>query len=358
MKTLATAPIHPTQSPRISLPEHSHRQRPSSLLLAISALDIDEFLPAHLFDEIRTLARSFEIIDPLATDPASFNARLHQLQPEILVAGWKTPFLAHPLPDSLRYICNLTGSVRDLVDKTHLKPGLIITNWGESVAHIVAEAALMHILAGLRRTSYWAIAMHTQAAWKTREDKTSTLFGKRIGIHGFGSIARALLKLLAPFHTHISAYAPDINPRNAREFGITAAPSLDALFANNDIVVELAPLNQSTQGIVTEQHLRLMPPGSLFVNVGRGHVVDEEGLIRVAREGKILISLDVFQNEPLSPDHPLRGLPNVTLTPHQGGPTTDSRHLAGEFALRNLRIYAAGGIPQSRITPELFDIIS
>jgi phosphoglycerate dehydrogenase-like enzyme len=153
----------------------------------------------------------------------------------------------------------------------------------------------------------------------------------------------------------ISAYAPDVDATTAARHGIKAAASLEALFADNEIIVELAPLIPETTGIVTEKLLRLIRPGGVFVNVGRGAVVDEAALLRVAQEGKIAVGLDVFSLEPLPADSGFRGLPNVTLTPHLAGPTTDRRRDAGEFALNNLRAYAEDRPMQALITPRVYD---
>jgi phosphoglycerate dehydrogenase-like enzyme len=153
----------------------------------------------------------------------------------------------------------------------------------------------------------------------------------------------------------ISAYAPDVDATTAARHGIKAAASLEALFADNEIIVELAPLIPETTGIVTEKLLRLIRPGGVFVNVGRGAVVDEAALLRIAQEGKISVGLDVFSVEPLPTDSGFRGLPNVTLTPHLAGPTTDRRRDAGEFALGNLRAYAEDRPMQALITTRVYD---
>ena len=197
--------------------------------------------------------------------------------------------------------------------------------------------------------------MHREGAWKDRDTETASLFGRKVGLHGFGQIARELVRLLQPFGCHLSAFAPDVDDDTERAFHVRAAPSLEALFADNDIVVELAPLIPATTGCVTERHLRLLRPGGVFVNVGRGAVVDEAALLRVAQEGRIQIGLDVFTVEPLPVDSPFRGLKNVTLTPHLAGPTTDRRRDAGQFSLANLRAYSAGDHLQAVVDLRAFD---
>ena len=84
-------------------------------------------------------------------------------------------------------------------------------------------------------------------------------------------------------------------------------------------------------------------------------MVDESALIRVAREGQLLCGLDVFAHEPLATDHALRGLPNVFLTPHLAGPTSDRYPDATAHALRNLRAFTQGLPLEALVTPEVYD---
>src|SRR5581483_6947488 len=150
-----------------------------------------------------------------------------------------------------------------------------------------------------------------------------SLFCRRVGIHGFGPVARELVTLLQPWNCPITALAPDLTAELARAYGVERAGTLESLFGENEIVVELAPLIPATTGQVTEKLLRLIRPGGVFVNVGRGAVVDEDALLRVAREGKISVGLDVYTTEPLPADSGFRALPRVSLTPHTAGPTID-----------------------------------
>lgn len=332
--------------------------KPSLILAAITPAEMHDFLPEPLLSEVRGFATNFQQLDPTTRSSDEFARALATANPEILIAAWKTPPLPTELPPQLRYVCYLCGSVKRLVSREHLNRGLIVTNWGGSISRIVAEWALFHTLCGLRRASYWSLAMHMQGAWKGSDTATASLFGRRVGIHGFGMVAREFVRLIAPFGCTISAHAPDVDADVAQRWGIRAEPSLEALFATNDIVVELAPLIPETTGVVTEALLRRIPAGGVFVNLGRGAVVDEAGLIAVAREGKVSFGLDVYASEPLPRDHPLRGLPNVMLTPHIGGPTTDRRRDAGAFAVKNLRAHLNGEAMEAVVTPEVFAVTS
>ena len=329
--------------------------RPTSLLRCITTIEEQEFLPSPIAQEIVGLADHSSTLDPDAMTDGEWPNRLHAADPEILLACWKTPPLPDSLPPSLRYICYLAGSIKKLVPREHIERGLLVTNWGNSISRTVAEGALLHVLNGLRGSTKWTIEMHLQGAWKKRTSRTASLFDRRVGLRGFGRVARELIKLLRPFNCTISVLAPDLTPAMASEHGIHIADSLDSLMADNDVVVELAPLIDETRHSITENHLRLLKPGGVFVNVGRGATVDEDALLRVAREGDVFVGLDVFGEEPLPADSGLRGLLNVSLSPHLAGPTTDRRCDAGRFAVRNLQAYRDDRPLQGLVTLPVYD---
>ncbi|MDI1335214.1 MAG: hydroxyacid dehydrogenase [Lacunisphaera sp.] len=329
--------------------------RPVSILAALTTAELAEFLPEPLLAGVRAIPLRFDVLATADLSTANFQAALAAANPEVLLTCWKTPPLPAQLPPGLRYVCHLTGSIKKHVARRHLESGLVLTNWGGSISRVVAEWGLFHILAALRHATHWTFTMHRDGGWKNGDTVTASLFGRRVGLHGFGPVARELIGLLRPFGCTISAFAPDVDAAAETAYGIKRAPSLAALFADNDVIVELAPLIPETTGIVDDKLLRLIRPGGVFVNVGRGAVVDEVALLRVAREGRIAIGLDVFGDEPLPADSGFRGLPNVTLTPHLAGPTNDRRRDAGEFALNNLRAYAAGRPLAAVITPKVYD---
>lgn len=329
--------------------------KPAAILALITPEEFRDFLPEPMGADLRTLSQSFHQCDPLALDEDQTRQLLAEFNPEIIIAGWKTRALPVQLPSRLRYVCYLCGSVKKLVTRDQLTQGLLLTNWGGSISRIVAEWALFHVLCCLRRATSWALAMHLEQGWKSSGTETASLFGRTVGIHGFGMVARELLLLLQPFGVPVQVFAPDVDATAEKTWNIRRAASLETLFAENDIIIELAPLIPETTGIITEHLLRLVRPGGVFVNVGRGAVVDEAALLRVAREGKIQIGLDVFTHEPLPADSGFRGLRNVTLTPHLAGPTIDRRRDAGAFSLRNLRAYAADQPLEAVVTSVVYD---
>jgi phosphoglycerate dehydrogenase-like enzyme len=328
-------------------------------IVALSDLEAADFFPGPLWEELESLLPGYRRVRlPLGTTEDW--VRLWREAPaEILVSAWQTPSLNGSITaadlQSLRYVCYLAGSVRKLVPRELVSRGVLVTNWGNSIAATVAECTLMLILMALRRASHWAVAMHRDAAWKTGAPETQSLLGRRVGVHGFGATSQDLVPMLRPFTQHIQTYSPRVPDELLVRHGVRRAQTLEELFSTSDIVVELAAATPENLHVVKETHLRMIPAGGVFVNVGRGCVVDEAALARVAQEGKIQIALDVFEQEPLPADSPFRGLANVTLLPHLGGPTRDRRRDSGALALRNLRAFLHGQPPEAIVSLDVYD---
>lgn len=329
--------------------------RLQSLLAVLNPAEKTHFYPDTLFDELRGLAPDFRLVDPTGVTPEAFAKLLADNPPDAVLSCWHTPRLPDPTPARLRLLCHTTGSVKHLVSRDQIARGLLVTNWGSAISRTVAECALYHILACLRRGTQWTFTMHQEGGWRPEHAPVASLFERRVGIHGYGAIAKEFIRLLAPFDCRVSVFAPDFDAAAAARTGAQVAPSLEALFAENDVIVELAPLIAATRGTVTERHFKLIRPGGVFVNVARAGITDEASLLRIAQEGKIQVGLDVFADEPLAPDHGFRGLRNVSLTPHIAGPTVDRYPDAGRHAIRNLRAFAAGEPLTAVITPAVFD---
>jgi len=328
-------------------------------IVALSDLEVADFFPEPLWKELESLLPGYRRVRLPLASTAEWLRPWQETPAEILVSAWQTPPLNGPLQpadlQSLRYICYLAGSVRRLVPRELINKGVLVTNWGDSIARTVAECTLMLILMALRRASHWAIAMHRERAWKEATSETRSLADRRVGLHGFGRISQSLVPMLRPFTNRILTYSPSVPDELLTTYGVKRAHGLDELFSQSDVVVELAAATPEKYHIVTERHLRMIPEDGVFVNIGRGCVVDEAGLVRVAREGKLQVALDVYEQEPLPADSPLRGLRNVTLLPHLGGPTRDRRRDAGALALQNIRAFLQGGQQEAVVTLESYD---
>lgn len=332
------------------------------ILLPLTADERRDFLPPSVKTRLDNLPlRQIEIPLPLP-DPSSWKATLQKHQPEILLCAWGCPPLPEDLPvgkpGELRYFAYLAGSVKKIVPRKLIENGLLVTNWGNAISRTISECGLLLILTAMRRAGYWNVAMHRDGGWKDgMKTVTQSLFCRSIGLHGFGAIAQEMIPLLRPFDVSISAYSPSVPDAVFQKYGVTRSPSLEHLFSQHDIIVELAPYTPKNHHIVTEALLRSIRPGGAFINIGRGPVVDEAALIRVARDRKddLQIGLDVYETEPLPKDSPLRGIPNIALLPHIAGPTKDRRQDTASFAIENLQRFLQGKTLESLITLDVYD---
>jgi phosphoglycerate dehydrogenase-like enzyme len=141
------------------------------------------------------------------------------------------------------------------------------------------------------------------------------LYGTSVGLIGCGHIGRRLIKFLKAFECPIMVYDPYISKDIADALGFLPT-TLEHVLADNDAVVSLVPQTPRTEGMIGAAQLDLLRPGSVFVNVSRGKVVDSIALVERLRRGDICAGLDVFDPEPIPGDHPIKALPNVFLTPH------------------------------------------
>lgn len=283
-------------------------------------------------------------------------------RPTVLVTGWFTPLLPESAVNGtpLRYICHLAGSVRAFVPRKLMERGVLVTNWGEAVSHTVAEHAILLVLGALRGMPQWRSCLENSATGAENAAnrlRTRSLRGQRVGLHGFGAIARQTVALLKPFGVTVSAYSAGVPARIFEENGVRECAGLEELFSTSDVLIECEALTPETHGCVTEPLLRRLPAEAVFVNVGRGAVVDENALGRLASAGRIRVGLDVFRHEPLPGDSLLLANPETLLSPHIAGPTHDSLPLCGEQALENLRHFLAGDLNELEgvITPEIYD---
>jgi len=331
----------------------------SRLGIVLDEWEKDTFLPQDLMERLAGLAKEVHYVaSEEVKDADKWLEWLKQTRPEVLLSGWTTPRLPETIRETvpeLSYACHVVGSVKGLVSEDLLEKGLRVTNWGNSISPVVAECGLMLAIAALRRVSHWTVEMHFRNGWKERSrTQFGSLIRRRVGLHGFGAISRELRRLLAPFEVSVSTYSPSVPDELLRAHDVKRADSLEALFAENDVIFELAALTPKNRGIVTESLLRSIPAGGVFVNIGRGAVVDEAALARVAKDGHIQIALDVYDKEPLAEDSPLRGLTNVLMIPHLGGPTVDRRRDAAAFGIDNIERYLKGELLQSEVTLEVY----
>ena len=169
-----------------------------------------------------------------------------------------------------------------------------------------------------------------------------TLWGRRLGIVGLGKIGRRVAAIARAIGMDLVAWSPNMTAEAAAACGARLV-SKDELFATSDLVTLHVVLSQRSRGMVGARELALLKPSAYLVNTSRGPLVDETALMDALTTGRIAgAALDVFWQEPLAPDHPIRGLPNVVLSPHLGYVVEESFRAYYEDTVENILAWLDG----------------
>lgn len=211
----------------------------------------------------------------------------------------------------------------------------------QSVAEYVVTCALM-----LLRFSHYTVSNDlAKGNWmRPAQPEGYEIAGRTLGLIGFGSIGRLTGQLASRLDMRIVAHDPSFYPSSEPQFMEYQMLDLDELLETSDVVSLHVPLTTHTRGLINADRLAKMRPGAVLINAARGGIVDETALASALTEGRLrAAALDVFEDEPLSGDSVLKGVPNLLLTPHVAGVTADSELRVGEFvANRVLEALNAG----------------
>lgn len=202
--------------------------------------------------------------------------------------------------------------------------GVAVTNCPAYCTDDVADHAAALVLAAVRKVAK-ADREIRQGIWSSTSYRPITrLRGQTLGFIGFGRIARATSARLVGFGFRHLAYDPYLDPAAIR--GAGAEPvDLDTLLAQADIISVHVPLGPTTRGLIGAAQLARMKPTAYLVNTSRGPIIDEAALAQALQAGQLYgAALDVFEQEPLPLDSPLRQFANVTLTPHMGAHSVEA----------------------------------
>ena len=168
------------------------------------------------------------------------------------------------------------------------------------------------------------------------------LNGKTLGVIGLGNLGSRVAKIGKAFEMDVIAWSQNLTAARAAEAGATLVTK-DDLLARSDVVTIHLVLSDRTRGLLGARELASMKRTAHLINTSRGPIVDEAALIAALRSGTIAgAGLDVFDDEPLNLDHPLRNLPNTVLTPHLGYVTEEGYKIFYGHALEDVKAWLAG----------------
>jgi D-3-phosphoglycerate dehydrogenase len=215
-----------------------------------------------------------------------------------------------------------TGMRNAAIDLAALKErGIPVCGTGYA-GQPTADLAFGLMLELMRKIGFENARLHAGAPWQVTIGQG--LEGRTLGLVGLGHLGTRMARIGLAFGMEVIAWSQNLTPERCAEHGVIYA-SKDELFARADIVSIHTVLSKRTRGLIGADDLARMKPSAYLINTARGPIVDEAALLAALRDKRIAgAGLDVFWEEPLARDHPIRSLDNVVLTPHLGYVTEET----------------------------------
>lgn len=265
----------------------------------------------------------------------------------VVSAGWRYGELPDSTPN-LRAIIDIAGGFPGSLNyDVCFARGIRVLSAAPGFGRQVAEMALGLALASSRDIVSGDTAMRKGEELWLHAGTTNSflLYDQPVGMIGYGSIARCLRPLLAPFNCPISAYDPWLADGYLRSQGVLPV-SLEHLVSTSRVIFVLAVPSSENRALLTRQLLEKIRPDAVLVLVSRAHVVDFDALTELVSEGRFKAAIDVFPMEPLPLDHPIRRTPGSVLSAHHAGAVKEGLWELGEMVVDDLEAMARGLPPQ------------
>ena len=234
------------------------------------------------------------------------------------------------------------GTGIDSIDReAAARLGIQVANTPEAFTQAVADSVLAYILAFARRTPWIDRAMK-EGRWEKIPGRA--LHECTLGVVGVGAIGKEVLRRARGFRMRLLGNdILEVPPAFVREVGVEVT-GLQDLLAQADFVSLNCDLNPTSRHLVNRQTLGWMKPGAILINTARGAIVDQQALVEALQDGRLAgAALDVFEEEPLPHDSPLRGMDNVMLAPHNSNSSPAAWERVHRNTLRNL--FGGLGLP-------------
>lgn len=245
---------------------------------------------------------------------------------DVVLTSWGTPHLGAALwadGTGPSVVAHAAGSVKKLIDPAVLDRVTVFSAAGR-IAWSVGEYCLAAILTLARQLPRFDAAMRA-GEWKPGYLRGHEIRGRAVGILGASSTARALITLLRPFGCDVRVYDPYLDAERAAALGVRTVALEEALAC--PIISVHVPNVPETAGMVSRGLIEAIPDGTVVVNSSRGPAIDQDALLEHVLAGRISAALDVYDTEPPTLAPEVLAAPNLLLSPHVAGDTTEG-HLA------------------------------
>ncbi|TDF93273.1 hydroxyacid dehydrogenase [Paenibacillus piri] len=275
---------------------------------------------------------------------------------DAVITSWGSPKLTADIlagAGQLKFIGHAAGTLIPYVDPAAFRSGIAVVNANTALARSTAELALTLMLNGA-----WEIGKYRDllrsGSWGDNGNTVMGLFGQKVGIIGYGEVAREVIRLLSGFNTDIRLYSPYCTQQEADALGVRLV-GLETVLSECRIVSLHDTLTESTRGMIGKRQLQLLQDGALLVNTARGPLIDEAALKEELASGRIYAALDVYHTEPLPPDDTLLQLPGVLCMPHIGAYSGYWKSQLAVMVIDDLARFVAGKPLLRQVTAERFE---
>jgi len=238
----------------------------------------------------------------------------------------------------LKIISNVAVGYNNIDLQAAARKGIIVTNTPGVLTETTADLTFALLMAAARRVVNASDVLRSGkwGAWSLMEFTGQDIYGATLGIIGLGRIGEALVKRAKGFDMNVLYYNRTRKQDKERELGIHYVELKD-LLQQSDFVCLILPYSAEVHHLISKEELSLMKPNAILINTARGGIVDEEALYEALRNGDIWgAGLDVFEQEPVTMDHPLLSLSNVVTLPHIGSASVKTRMRMANLAVDNM----------------------
>jgi len=301
----------------------------------------------------RELLARIESVDGVRCVRIAADGRIHGEEDEASVLEQAEVLLLGAVPASvldhlvaraprLRWIHSASAGVDRVTTSAVRERGLTVTNARGVFSKPIAEYVVMMALAIARRLPQ-LLELQRERTWQPLRGRE--LSELTIGIVGYGDIGKEVARLLEPFGCRVIATRrhPDRGPGEGSRVEMYGLDQLNEVLRQSDIVVVAAPLTDETAGLIGAEQLGEMRETAWLINIARGRLIDELALRRALESGWIGGAvLDVFSEEPLSPESPLYRTPNLIITPHTSWASNRVAERTVDLFVENLKRDRAG----------------
>jgi D-3-phosphoglycerate dehydrogenase / 2-oxoglutarate reductase len=221
--------------------------------------------------------------------------------------------------------------------------GIVVANAPESNSVAAAEHTLALALS-LFRNIPQAQATLVDGRWERSRFKGAELYGKTLGVVGFGRIGQLVAKRAQSFEMDVVAFDKFVSAERFRELGVDGVGSVEEVYGRADVITLHVPKTPETVNLIDAEAIAAMVDGVRIVNCARGELVDLDALVAGLESGKVAgAALDVFPSEPFT-EHPIFARDDVVVTPHLGASTAEAQDRAGIVTAEQVTAALSGGV--------------